>query len=85
MGRRTIKTGLRETGIVPLSKPYNNGANRDSIESRELVIESGLNFSGNARELSPLTFLTAGKQFPLKLMAKRECRVPNSSHRIPRV
>ena len=27
---------------------------------------TGLNFSGNARELSSLTFLTAGTQFPLK-------------------
>jgi len=37
---------------------------------------AGLNFSGNARELSSLTFLTAGTQFPLKWTAQRERRVP---------
>jgi len=46
------------------------------------MISAGLNFSGNACELSSLTFLTAETQFPLKWMAQWERRVPNSSHRI---
>jgi len=76
--------------IWTLSWPIQvHNPNRISIGSHVLAglhdcdrLTAGLNFSGNARELSSLTFLTAEKQFPLKWTAQRERRVPNSSHRI---
>jgi len=51
-------------------------------DSHRIFKLAGLNFSGNAGELSSLTFFTAGTQFPLKWTFHRERRVPNSSDRI---
>jgi len=48
--------------------------NRRQTES--VCPSPGLNFSGNARELGSLTFLTAGTQFPMKWTANGNAEFP---------
>jgi len=71
----------------PTNQPTNQQTDRQTEGSQYCLMPSSkrkpvFSFNRNTRELSSLTCLTAGTQFPLKWTGQRERRVRNSYHGI---